>query len=129
MRSEMRLDSAARDIRSDLQKAKLVAIRKNSDCVMRFNATSPGGYRACVDADGSNSCDPGEEIVLEKDFSDYPHVSLVSAAFTSGTYIQFNSRGSTGSIAGWSAGSVNCTNDKGEMKQVTVTRTGEIYID
>jgi len=126
---EMRLDSAARDIRSAFQKAKLAAVKKNADCLVVFDTTSPGSYQACIDADASDSCDTGEEVIAEKDFSDYPNISLTGASFTSGDYIQFNSRGSTGSIMGWSAGSVNCTNARGEMKTITVTRTGEININ
>jgi len=126
---DMRLDSAARDIRSAFQKAKLTAVRANADSLVVFDTTSPGSYQACIDVNDSDSCDPGEEVILQKDFSEYPNVSLTGASFTRGDYIQFNSRGSTGSIMGWSAGSVNCTNAQGEMRTITVTRTGEININ
>lgn len=126
---EMRIDSAAREIRSDFQKTKLVAVRANSDCVIDFNTSGSGTYEACIDADGSNTCGSGEEIILEKDFSDKSNISLKNAAFTYGNYIQFNSRGLTGPITGWSSGSVNCTNENNDLRSITVTRTGEIYID
>ena len=132
---EMRLDSAARDIRSAFQKAKLAAVRANADSLVVFNTSSPGSYQACIDSDKDNSCDPGEEVIVQKDFSDYPNISLTSASFSSGvSYIQFNSRGSTGSISGGSisgisGGTVNCTNARGEMRTITVTFTGEININ
>lgn len=126
---EMRLDSAARDIRSAFQKAKLSAVKENTDCLVVFNTSSPGSYHACIDSDGDGSCDPGEEVILQKNFSDYPNISLIDAGFSSGNYIRFNSRGSTGSITGWSAGSVDCKNDNGDKRTINVTRTGEIHID
>ena len=126
---EMRLDSAARNIRSAFQKAKLTAVRANEDCLVVFDTSSPGSYQACIDADGDNSCDSDEEVIVQKDFSDSPNISLTSAGFSSGNYIQFNSRGSTGTISGWSAGSVNCTNAHGATRIITVTRTGEVSVD
>jgi len=127
---EMRLDSAARDIRSAFQKTKLVAVRVNSECVIEFDTSGSGSYQACInEAGGSNACDPGEEVILEKDISDYPNISLIDASFTNGDYIRFNSRGSTGTISGWSAGSVNCTNANGDKRAITVSSTGEVSID
>jgi len=126
---DMRLNSAARDIRSAFQKAKLTAVKENADCLVVFDTSSPGSYQACIDTDGDDSCDSDEEVIVQKDFSDSPNISLAGAVFSSGNYIQFNSRGSTGSIMGWSAGWVNCTNAQGDRRTITVTRTGEVSVD
>ena len=124
----MRLDSAARDIRSAFQKAKLTAVRENEDCLVVFNTGSPGTYQGCIDTDDDNACDAGEEVILEKNFSDYPNISLTGASFSNGNYIQFNNRGIPGPITGWSSGSVNCTNSNGEKRTITLLRTGDITI-
>lgn len=69
----MRLQSAARDFHSDLQLAKLQAIKTNRNVLFEINpvaaclgdAGCPGGscYRFFVDADNNGNCNAGDTIV------------------------------------------------------------------
>jgi type IV fimbrial biogenesis protein FimT len=129
MTPKLRLNSALNDLRGNIQKAKLIAVKRNTSCLVVFNTTSPGSYRACLDSDRDYTCDAGEEVILQQAFTDYTNISLQSASFTNGAKVRFNSRGlPENSSGGFAAGSANCTNTEGDSKQVFLSRTGRIRI-
>lgn len=104
-----RLKSAARDLYSKMQKAKMKALKENASTRLRFDATSsPGFYyfddsNNDLDGDGSNH-DPGEEKIelsLYGSKVDYGYGSMTKrwngASCATGcpqaTLITFNSKG------------------------------------
>ena len=94
--SRNRTKAAARQLRGDLQKAKLEAIKRNTDCLVVFTTaagTDAGSCITCISTD--TDCDDGnDEIITELDFNTFKQADVTTAAFTGGvqTFI-FNSRG------------------------------------
>ncbi len=99
--SRSRLKAAARDLYSDMQKAKLTAIKDNTTIGMQFSpVTFPaqgGGYTVFVD-DGSgggirgNSIQDGSESTLWSKAMTHD-ISLVNAAFGAASSFAFTPNG------------------------------------
>ena len=119
----LRLNSAVQDLRGNMERAKMLAVKMNTPSLMDFNATGKGAYRVCVNATGTD-CSSGE-IKFEQSFSEYPSVSLQSAIFSYGPYIRFNTRGMP-KDGGFIAGTVNCTNTRGDIRSVKLSATGRV---
>lgn len=92
---DSRLKGAARDLYSNIQLAKLMAVRQNADCAIVFDpGVSPGRYFVCSGpgADGTWNGPPalGGDDVVEKtvDLSDY------------GSNVDFGSGNATDDIPG-----------------------------
>ncbi|MFW6101107.1 MAG: GspH/FimT family pseudopilin [Bacteroidota bacterium] len=131
--------SAAQDLRANLQKAKMEAIKSNRATMVTFTESGggdQGGYKVRIDRNGNGDFDDANETVVDKDFTDknYKHASLSRASFTNGvSSFQFNALGGPETPGGgnWSAGSIkiNCSNDPNYSIKVYVSRPGRIRIE
>ncbi len=135
---KFRLNAAARQIRGDMQKCKMAAVRNNTDCLMVFtegNSTGDAGsYEACFDANDNDACDAGETIVLTGNLNDDDFVGVFLnevkfGGFLDNNFFNFNSRGlsKTGNALG--NGRVNCTNKNNDHQKINVFSTGRIRIE
>ena len=89
-----RTKAAARELKGYMQKAKLEAIKQNSDCVVVFtpaSGTDAGSCLTCISSD-SDCTDTDDEIISQLNFNNYSSVSLSSTTFSGDTFI-FNARG------------------------------------
>ncbi|MCF8111449.1 MAG: GspH/FimT family protein [Desulfobacteraceae bacterium] len=126
--------SATQKMRTDLQKAKMEAIKSNRECLVTFTAGESGSFRACFDENADDNCDNNDTIIASLDFTDYKHAELddVSTAFTNGDHFRFNTRGMpTSDTGGMSAGSVNidCSSDSNYSLTIALSFTGRIRIN
>jgi type IV fimbrial biogenesis protein FimT len=131
-----RLRTASRDLLSNLQRAKLTAIKRNSLCTVTFNQTVGGinyAYVAYMDADGDLEYDAGEEIVARVLLEDYGNVNFSGFTLTNNDdglpSIAFRSNGLTLDNAGnYGSGAVSFTNTKGNTSQVSISLAGSVSI-
>lgn len=90
-----RTKAAARELRGYMQKAKLEAIKQNSDCLVVFtqasSSTAKGSCVICISSD-DDCTDADDQIISQFDFNGYKSVELSSTNFTGGNF-KFNSRG------------------------------------
>lgn len=135
---KFRLNSAARQIRGDMQKCKMAAVRNGTECLMVFTeGTGPGdagNYTACFNSNGNDICDVGEEKVLFRDLNDDDFVGVwlnkvKFGGFLDNNFFNFNSRGlsKTGNALG--NGHVNCTNQNNDFRSIVVLQTGRIQVE
>lgn len=126
---DLRLKAAARDLKSDMQLARLTAIRLNTTIVSNFN-TKNNSYTIYLDDGGGNRAhannyrrDAGERAI--KSIRIHPLVDISSARFGSveGRFA-FNSRGSIQGLAG----GVYMRNNKKAYRGVAVSRIGKVTI-
>ncbi len=129
-----RTKSAARQLRGDLQKAKLTAVKRNTECLVDFTVAAganSGMCRTCISTD--NDCnDPGDEIITELNFNDYSNVELQSASFSGSPQFVFNARGISEQVGGGiSPGSavINCTSDAQYSFTLWLSSTGRVRIE
>jgi len=121
-----RLDSAAQQLRGDMQMCKMAAVRNSTQCYMEFVESGGGGsgkYKACLSKDTSCS---GDKIIRGEnlDNEDYDGVELKDAGFSSGDpEVIFDGRG----LPNWN-GSVMLKTDQGKNRTITVSKTGRIKI-
>ncbi len=101
-----RLEAAANDLRSNMQKAKLEAVKRNTDVIIIFTtgayvpAGSVGSYQVFVD-DGGTNADPGIANNKVRDGNEKiittiampKNVSLYLANFSGTVSTGYNSRG------------------------------------
>lgn len=138
MIAKYRLKAAARDMVSNFQRAKMMAVKNNTLCTITFNV--PVGaetydYVVYVDEDRDFEYDAGETILASKRFKDYK--SKVGFDLSEGdgdglTFTQndhgrpsiaFNSRGlpiSPGGVAGMGMGSVFLKNGRNKTRKIFV---------
>lgn len=129
---KFRLNSAARQIRGDMQKCKMAAVRNNTECLMVFtegNSTGDaGGYEACFSSNDNDCADASDTIVLTGDLNDddFVGVWLYDAGFFGGNpkSFSFDSRG----LASGNGG-VNIKNNNDDIEVINVKRTGRIRIE
>lgn len=132
--------SAAQDLRAELQKAKMEAVKSNQETLIIFDkadAGSQGGYTTCINNDGNQVCDEdqGDVLIAEKTFSadNYKQALLKNPGFTNGEHFKFNSRGIPVQDDGsyFSSGSVEIENgkDSSYTLSITVSPSGRIRID
>jgi len=128
---KFRLNAAARQIRGDMQRCKMVAVRNGTECLMVFvkgNSTgNAGSYTACISDDSSCSGDP---IIFSKNLNgdDFIGVWLNDADFFPSHLgkLAFNSRGLPNDGNG--NGFVEVKNDK-DVRKVDISKTGRTSID
>jgi type IV fimbrial biogenesis protein FimT len=72
-RDNARLASAAQDVYSIFQKAKIEAARRNATVAITFAANIATVY---VDSNGNFAQDGGENVINSIDLSDYPGINL-----------------------------------------------------
>ena len=130
-----RLKSAARDVISNFQKAKMEAVKRNTDVVIQFTPVAyaasgrVGSYQVFVD-DGSgggtegDGIQNGSERVLAQ--ATMPkNVSLYSASFSATTTTGYNSRGLP-----WNnrRGSVEIRNNKSRYYMASLSFAGHVKL-
>ncbi|MBU1343061.1 MAG: GspH/FimT family pseudopilin [Proteobacteria bacterium] len=124
---DIRLKTAARQLMSNLQKARIMAIKNNTTVRLRFDSTvTPGRYYFDDDNDGAIT--PGEETILLADYQngvDYGSGAAVTnwstAAITQAAILSFTGKGTA------SSGSVYLDNINSTICYgVTVLTTGSI---
>lgn len=130
-----RTKAAARALRSDLQKAKLEAVKRNTDCLVVFTVAAgnnSGSCVTCIDDNGDTLCNAADDtIITELDFGDYDDAALSNENFSGNPFV-FNSRGipkqTTGAMCAGTA-VVNCTSDANYSRSVVMSSVGRIRID
>jgi prepilin-type N-terminal cleavage/methylation domain-containing protein len=144
--ADYRLKAAVRDIMSNFQRAKMVAIKRNTLCTISFKVSADGedyDYIAFIDEDRDYEYDSCEAILISKELSDYKSGVTFDLSKGGGdglTFknngngcpsISFNSRGlaiSPGGASGMGMGSVYLKNNRNTQKCVSVHKTGRIKI-
>jgi len=132
MLPDYRLRSAAHDLFSNFQKAKIEAVKRNIDTAVCFNSSS---YTVFVDSDGDFAADAGETVVVKVNWGEYKDVSVTLANVTfdnsSGQpCIAFQPNGiPIDNGGGVAAGSAPIDNTNGKITSVVVTQTGNISIN
>ena len=125
-----RAKAAARDIISNFQKAKMEAVKENSDVIIQFTpgAYSPAGqvgsYRIFVDdADPGNKgvFDVGEPILAQVTMP--KNVSLYSANFSATTTTGYNSRALPLNL-----GNVRIRNNKSRYYEASLSTAGHVRL-
>lgn len=138
------LNSASRDLVSNLQKTKLEAMKRNLLCTVTFNLEVGGvqyDYVVYADANQDLEYDAGEEILCQVRFQDYG--SGVEYDTTEGggdglTFtnnddgfpsVAFNPRGlPIKNGGGFESGSIFIKNEKDYKKEVVVSLAGRVMI-
>lgn len=132
MLPDYRLRSASQDLFSNFQKARIEAVKRNTDTAVCF---SSGGYTIFVDSDGDFVADAGEPVVAAVNWSEYSDVSVTLANVTfdnsSGQpCIAFQPNGIPADHGGGlAAGSAPIDNSKGKIATVMVSQSGNISIN
>jgi type IV fimbrial biogenesis protein FimT len=140
-----RLKSAARDVVSNFQMAKLTAIKKGVNCTITFNKTIGGtfyNYVVYEDANNNLEYDAGDQVVNKVVFSDhYAGVSFDTAQgggdgldFTDNDNslpsTAFRLNGLTRDNAGGSgAGTVFLKNGQNKTASISVSAAGNVRIN
>jgi type IV fimbrial biogenesis protein FimT len=132
MLPDYRLRSAAHDLFSNFQKAKLEGVKRNINTAVCFSA---GGYTVFVDADGDFVQDGGEDVIVATNWSEYKDVSVTLGNVTfdnsSGQpCVAFQPNGIPVDNGGGSAsGTAPIDNTKGKITAVIVSNAGNIRIN
>jgi type IV fimbrial biogenesis protein FimT len=128
---DYRLRSAARDLFSNFQKAKLTAIKQNVNTAVCFHGS---GYVMFVDADIDFQKGDVEETVAQVEWADYKNVSVYPAAITfdksSGQpCIAFRPTGiPADNGGGFASGTTPISNTNDRTTRVIVSQAGHIRI-
>jgi len=130
------LRSATREIYSNFQNAKMIAARRSLPCAVRFPEDGHGnttGYVVFLDTDGDYVQDPGEEVVVAKEWSQYRGIRGLAATFDSTPgcpTIAFRGTGlPSDKNGGFANGMVRIKNTNDRVASVTVTQTGNIRVN
>ena len=119
-RDNSRVQNAASNVRADFERAKLRAIRENTNVRVVFLDTT--SYQLHVDNNGNNALDAGEINVADKTLPE--GVTITSNTF-SGDDMSFNARGlPVGGPGG--AGTVTLTSTGGRQYDVVVNSVGRV---
>jgi len=134
-RQNLQLNNATRDIYSNLQKAKLEAIKTRTYCTASFDAN---GYVIFMDADKDLVQDAGETVISSVSLSDYENVSfdtskgggdgLLFSGTDDGIAFSFTGlpRDSTGALG---LGTIFLKQDnRSKTAEISITRAGSIQI-
>jgi type IV fimbrial biogenesis protein FimT len=129
-----RLRSAARDIYSNFQKAKLTAIKHHCNCTITFNQLAGGSnYVVFIDSNNDLNYDVGERIIASIFLSNYRSVSFNGITFGNNPAgypaLSFRTNGLPRTGGGGFGGSVNLINTKNREASVVVSLAGNIRID
>jgi len=135
LRPNFQLRSAARDLLSSFQLAKLTAVKSGHNCTITFNQPVDGvTYSYVVFRDENNNLkyDSGEEIAKSVNWCDYDSVSVTEIDFSENDAglpaVAFRSNGLPTDAGGNFGGSVSLTNTKNTPKKVVLSRAGNIRI-
>lgn len=135
------LKAAASDLMSNIQKAKIMAVKNRNNCAVRFDETSGSisGYTLFIDEDQNFEYNPDsvarqfEQIVTTVSLSDYDYVSITANTFDqeddTGLYLfAFRPNGLPITDSGLANGTVTLTNTKGKSTNVIVNVSGNVRI-
>jgi Tfp pilus assembly protein FimT len=125
-----RLKSATQDLFSNFQKAKLAAVKRNTNTAVTF----PGsGYVVFVDADRDFVKDSGEEVVAQVAWAEYQDLSAGANTFDNSSgqpCIAFRSNGlPVVNSGGLASGAATLNNTNGKSLIVQVSQAGSIQIN
>ena len=98
-----RTKAAVRELRGYLQKAKLEAIKQNTDCLVVFkpkSVTDAGSCVTCIDLDNNDTCTATDDTISQLDFNNYNSVELTNPNFSGNNNFVFNARGIPKTTAG-----------------------------
>ena len=128
-----RTKAAARELNGYIQKAKLEAIKQNSDCLVVFTIAAGANTGSCVTCISSDDdcTDADDQIISQLDFNDYDSVSLSNTTF-SGDKLVFNNRGipeTTTGAMGSGRAVIQNTKEIGYKFDVVVASSGRIRIE
>lgn len=134
-RGNAELNRATRDVVSNLQRAKLTAVKRNTYCAVTFSAT---GYTVYVDSSRDLVKDAGEDVIATVSLSEYGGAVSMDTSQGGGDGLTFSSP--TDSVAfapngfpknssgGFGAGSVFLRNNNNRTTSVVVSSAGNIRI-
>lgn len=136
LRPNYQLRSAARDLLSSFQLAKLTAIKSGHNCTITFNqpvGSETYNYVVFKDEDNDLECDAGEEIVKRVKWTDYTYVSLTGNTLTTNDdglpAVAFRSNGiPVNNANGFGAGTVSLQNTNNKTTSVVLSAAGNIKI-
>ena len=115
-----RLGSAARDLLSAMQYARLTAVKNNVDVQVKFYPDQDR-YRVFTDYNGDKDQDPDEPTIKS---SNMPGgIYLKKTNFKHDTF-KFNSRG----LASGSGGTIFIANNRNKLTRIRINRTGNSRI-
>lgn len=132
-----RLRSAARDLLSSFQLAKVAAIKSGWNGAVTFNQPVDGvtyGYVVFEDADDDLEYDSTEKVIRKVEWSGYEGVTVTDNTLTLNNdnlpAIAFRSNGiPRNNAGGFGAGTVTLTNPNGRTTKVIVSAAGNIRIE
>ena len=121
--SDMRLNTAALGLKSDMNLARLRAVRENRSVLMVFHPGHGSYYDIRVDHNGNGKPDDNETPIRKIDMPEGINFSSVSFGFRR-KWAKFDSRG----LASGSAGRVVLRNTNGKQQDVVLALSGRIRI-
>ncbi|MDY0132739.1 MAG: prepilin-type N-terminal cleavage/methylation domain-containing protein [Desulforegulaceae bacterium] len=120
-----RVKSAARELKSNLEKAKMAAVKKNQNCLVVFNYSGRSA-KACFDGNKDNKCEStDDEIVFNFKADSKSGLEFKNVNFAKNFFL-FGSRGLPNIT---DTSKVKFTNDSGYGITIEVTPTGRIKIN
>jgi type II secretion system protein H len=125
-----RLKSAAQDLYSNVQIAKLTAVKRHRQTAIQFSSS---GYTIFVDENADFIKDAGEDVVVDIDWDKYTDVGMSTNTFDASTgqpCIAFRSDGlptdNTNVVAG---GDATLLGGNGETMQVSISQAGSVRVE
>lgn len=128
---DYRLKAAANDLFSNFQKAKLTAVKRNTNCTVIVNSS---GYTVFMDDDTDFVQDGGEDVVIQITWADYKSVSvnLGNITFDNSTgqpTIGFRPNGiPVDNGGGIASGTAQIDNTNGKSRSVIISQAGSIRV-
>ena len=132
--------SVVQQLRSDINKAKMEAVRNNRAALILFSTIEDGhrgSFTAClIDDVAVDECpENASDIIasLDLDGSEYRHVAITRAAFTEGALFRFNARGYPVKADGFPFSSgradIDCISDDHYSFSIILSPSGRIRIN
>jgi type IV fimbrial biogenesis protein FimT len=115
-----KLGSAARDLLSAMQHARLTAVKNNANVQVKFYPDQ-NNYKIFTDYDGDK--DQGADEPTIKSSNIQAGIDLTETNFTNDT-LNFNSMG----LASGSGGTISIANDRNKLTRIRINRTGNSRI-
>jgi len=130
-----RLRAAAHDLYSNFRKTKLTAVKRNTNCAIRFDDT---GYMVFVDDDEDFEKDGSEDEIVQVLWADYKSISVAmdditfldNAEASPKPCMAFRPNGlPADGGGGFGNGSAKITNTNDKTMRVIVSQAGSIRIE
>ncbi len=120
-RGKRQLEGAARNFNSDMQLARITAIREAESVSVVFNVAG-NSYQMFVDFDKDHSLDTGDGDRQIRNITLPPGVTISSCSF-GGQRTQFNSRGRPSPL-----GTLTVINTAGTTRSVVINKLGRLAV-